>query len=95
MENPGFDKPFKNTVCGTVRRLNQDANESVNDAISISSEEIESALKLAHKGKACGDDGFFFAGVEPFKMLSNLFSAMIKFAHVPVDMKKGNNNNTV
>ena len=56
-DNPAFDEPFKNAVCDTVRRLNQDANESVNDAISISREEVESALKLAHKGKACGDDG--------------------------------------
>ena len=77
-ENPAFDEPLKNTVCDTVRRLNQDANESVNGAISISSEEIESALKLDYKGKACGDDGIFyehifFAGVELFKMLSNYF----------------------
>ena len=93
-ESCAFDEPFKQTVCDTVRRLNHEAYEPESSVISISSEEVEAAVKLTHKGKACGDDGIFyehilFAGVVLYKMLSNLFSAMIKLAHVPVEMKRG------
>ena len=93
-ESCAFDEPFKQTVCDTVRRLNHEAYEPESSVISISSEEVEAAVKLTHKGKACGDDGIFyehilFAGVVLYKMLSNLFSAMIKLAHVPIEMKRG------
>ena len=56
-ENPEFDESFKRTVSAPVRRLNNDASENEQSPITISSEELESALRLAHTGKACGDDG--------------------------------------
>ena len=59
-ENPAFDDPFKTTVCDIVRRLIHGTDETENNVISISREEIESALKLSHKGKACGDDGIYY-----------------------------------
>ena len=93
-ENPEFDESFKRTVSESVRRLNNEASENEQSPITISSEEVESALRLAHRGKACGDDGIYyehilFAGTELCEILSKLFSAMIKFAHVPVEMKRG------
>ena len=93
-ENPAFDEPFKRSVSESVRRLNNDTSENDRNPIKISSEEVESALRLAHRGKACGDDGIYyehilFAGTELCEVLSKLFSAMIKLAHVPVEMKRG------
>ena len=78
----------------SVRRLNDDTFENEQSPITISSEEVESALRLAHRGKACGDDGIYyehilFAGTELCEVLSKLFFAMIKLAHGPVEMKKG------
>ena len=64
------------------------------DDIVISSEEVESAVRLAHKGKACGEDGIYyehvmFGGNQLFQILSKLFSAMIRLSYVPAVMKKG------
>ena len=68
-------------------------NESEHRNISVSNEEIESAIRLAHRGKACGEDGIFyeqiiFAGERLYKILANLFSSMINLAHAPVEMKR-------
>ena len=62
----------------SVRRLNNDAFENEQSPITISSEEVESALRLAHRGKACGDDGIYyehilFAGTELCEVLSTCF----------------------
>ena len=51
-----------------LRRLNHERYEPESSVISISSEEVEAAVKFTHKGKACNDDGIFyehilFAGV--------------------------------
>ena len=64
------------------------------DDIVISSEEVESAVRLAHKGKACGDDGIYyehimFGGVFLYQTLADLFSAMVRYSYVPIEMKKG------
>ena len=63
------------------------------DDIVITSEEVESAVRLAHKGKACGEGGVYyehlmFGGIQLFQILSQLFSAMIKLSYVPAEMKK-------
>ena len=93
-EREKFDESFKMTVCDSVRILSQDTDESYQNNISVSSEEIGSAIRLAHKGKASGEDGIFyehimFAGEILHKVLAILFSAMINLAYVPAEMKKG------
>ena len=93
-EQSEFDESFKMTVCDSVRILSQDTDESYQNNISVSSEEIGSAIRLAHKGKAPGEDGIvyehiMFAGEILHKVLAILFSAMINLAYVPAEMKKG------
>ena len=91
IESPNFDDSFKQTVSSYVQSQNQPVNT---DDIVISSEEVESAVRLAHKGKACGEDGIFyehviFGGIQLFQILSKLFSAMIRLSYVPAVIKKG------
>ena len=62
----------------SVRRLNNEASENEQSPITISSEEVESALRLAHRGKACGDDGIYYehilyAGTECVKFYQSCF----------------------
>ena len=59
-EREKFDESFKMTVCDSVRILSQDTDESYQNNISVSSEEIGSAIRLAHKGKAPGEDGIVY-----------------------------------
>ena len=92
-EQSEFDESFKMTVCDSVRILSQNTDESYQNNISVSSEEIGSAIRLAHKGKAAGEDGIvyehiMFAGEILHKVLAILFSAMINLAYVPAEMKK-------
>lgn len=91
LESPNFDDSFKDTVLNSLQILNQ---TSVYDDITISSEEVDSAIRLAHRGKACGEDGIFyehlmFGGYHLYEILAKLFSAMIKLSYVPTEMKKG------
>ena len=55
-----FDESFKRTGRESVKRLNYNAFENEKNPITISSEEVESALRLVHRGKACGDDGIYY-----------------------------------
>ena len=77
-------------VYNSLQTLNQ---TSVHD-ISISSEEVDSAIRLAHKGKTCGEDWIcyehvMFGGTHLYQILSKLFSAMTKFSYVPIETKRG------
>ena len=91
LESPNFDPNFKETVSSFLQTQNQ---LITTDNIVISSEEVESAVRLAHKGKACGDDGIYyehimFGGVFLYQILADLFSAMVRSSYVPIEMKKG------
>ena len=50
-ESPKFDDSFKQTFFSYVQSQNEPVN--TNDIV-VSSEEVESAVRLAHKGKAYG-----------------------------------------
>ena len=62
--------------------------------VKISSEEVCSTVSMAHKGKACGDDGIYYehilyGGEFLYGILSKLFTAIVLLSHVPIEMKKG------
>ena len=76
-----MDPKIKETVSSFLQTQNQPITT---DDIVISSEEVESAVRLAHKGKACGDDGIYyehimFGGVFLYQILADLFSAICAY----------------
>ena len=87
--NKGADPNFKETVSSFLQTQNQPITT---DDIVISSEEMVSAVRLAHKGKACGNDGINYehiiiGGVFLYQILADLFSAMVRPSYVPIEMK--------
>ena len=97
LESPNFDDSFKDTVYNSLQTLNQ---ISVHGDISITSEEVDSAIRLAHNDKACGEDEIcykhvVFGGSHLHKILSKVFSAMIKFSYVPIELKKRGHYNLI
>lgn len=86
-----FDESFKNSISESVQAY---INTGVSDDVCVSAEEVRSAVRMAHRGKACGDDGIFyehilFGGVFICEILAKLFTAMVHFSYVPLEMKKG------
>ena len=78
-------------VYNSLQTLNQ---TSVHDDSSITSEEVDSAIRLAHKDKTYGEDWIchehvMFGGTHLYQILSKLFSAMTKFSYVSIEMKMG------
>ena len=60
----------------------------------ITTEEVESAAKLSHCNKAGGDDGLCYEHIKYgghmfFYVLAKLYTAIVRFAYSPKEMKKG------
>ena len=75
-------------------------NESLADESSltecpiITADEVQAAARLAHRGKAAGEDGItyehiIFGGDFLYKLLAKLFNAVLQFSFAPREMKKG------
>lgn len=91
-----FDSEFKDTVMNFTKEINNGFLDpaSRNNTVSISPEEVCSAVSMAHKGKACGEDGIYYehiiyGGEFLYEILSKFFTAIVLFSYVPVEMKKG------
>ena len=61
-EHSEFDSDFRDTVVNHNHDSNHYSLDSslTNRNLTISSEEVCSAVSMAHKGKACGEDGFYY-----------------------------------
>ena len=91
-----FDDTFsesKQTEMVNIRRHLENSSESATYPVR-SVEEVESALKLAQRNKAGGDDGlmyehFVYGGPLLCDVLSRFFNAVVKLSYAPKDMKRG------
>ena len=95
IQNDHFDTGFYDFVTREVRHISsslQNSTESVSFP-EISTEEVESAVKLAKCNKAGGDDGLTYEHIEYggqilFEFLSVFFTAMIRLSYSPKALKK-------
>lgn len=95
-EHSEFESEFRDTFVNYNHESNHYSLDSslTNRNVTISSEEVCSAVSMAHKGKACGDDGIYYehilyGGEFLYGILSELFTAIVLLSHVPIEMKKG------
>ena len=70
------------------------ASNGKESSLSISLEDISNALRTCKKNKACSSDEIYYehiiyGGQLSLQVLRNMFSAMAKFAHCPIEMKRG------
>ena len=91
-----FDANFYDMVSQEVRQIKSTLENSADSSRYpvISPEEVDSAVKLAQCNKSGGEDGIMYehikyGGFILHKVLSILFTAIIRLAHAPKDMKKG------
>ena len=88
----------KNCLAGESRLKETLSNyrKSYTDSteLYISTQDVESALKSCKRNKACGYDSIYYenlqyGGKSLANALANMFNAMARLAHCPVDMKRG------
>ena len=71
-----------------------DALKGKEPSLVISLEDISSALRTCIRNKACSSDEVYieniiYGGHILLQVLRNMFSAMAKFAHCPIELKRG------
>ena len=91
-----FDDEFKCHITREMRNINESlADESsLTECPIITAVEVQAAARLAHRGKAAGEDGItyehiIFGGDFLYKLLAKLFNAVLQFSFAPREMKKG------
>ncbi|MCG8048788.1 MAG: reverse transcriptase family protein [Candidatus Thiodiazotropha taylori] len=91
-----FDSRFYDTVSQEVDHMKTGLEILLEPSSypEISPEEVESAVKLAQCNKAGGDDGLCYEHIKYgghmlFDILANLYTAIIRLAYSPKEMKKG------
>ena len=95
-QNKNFDSNFYDLVSNEIRRIEinlENSRESLSYPI-ISPEEVGSAIKMTHSNKAGGDDEIVYehikyGGTILLEILSKFYTAILRFAYAPKDMKKG------
>ena len=92
-----FDSQFHDNVMSNIARLNRvlfQYNTPNDNIATVDDKLIDALIRKGKRGKAPGVDKisyehFVFGGNILRKILSKLFTAMIKYSHIPKDMKKG------
>ena len=90
-----FDREFKCHISREMQKINESLSDesSLAECPIITTEEVQAAAHLAHRGKAAGENGvtyehIIFGGQFSYKLLAKLFNAVLKFSFAPIEMKK-------
>lgn len=94
--NDYFDNSFDTLVSSEMNQIDRVLSDSANplEYPEISVDEVGSAVKLAHKNKAAGEDGItyehvIYGGEFLFEIIAKFFNAVIRYSYAPKEMKKG------
>ena len=94
--NDYFDNSFDTLVSSEMNQIDRVLSDSANplEYPEISVDEVGSAVKLAHKNKAGGEDGItyehvIYGGEFLFEIIAKFFNAVIRYSYAPKEMKKG------
>lgn len=97
-DSPHYDGNFRISIERETSQIlgndNLTENFMGNDGMVISSEEVESAVRLAKMGKAGGEDGItyehiLYGGPFLYEILAKFYNAIIRESYTPKEMKKG------